>query len=56
MKKKYIVKFVKIHEYIVEASNMDEAEDLALELDEDKDNDISWLIDPADEITVEELI
>ena len=52
---KFKVVITKKHEYIVECESMDSAEDIALEMDEDKDNDLAWILDPADEITVEEL-
>jgi cytochrome c oxidase assembly protein Cox11 len=55
MKRKYAVEFKKVHIYYVEAENMDEAEDIALEMDADKENELSWAIDPVDEIYVERL-
>jgi hypothetical protein len=55
MKKKYAVEFIKRHTYYVEAENADEAEEMACDFDRDKDNEIGWVIDPCDEIIVEEL-
>ena len=55
MKKKYAVEFIKRHTYYVEAEDANEAEKIACDLDEDKDNDIGWVIDPCDEIIIEEL-
>ena len=55
MKHKYSVRFKKVHIYHVEAENMDEAENIALEMDADKENELSWVIDPIDEIYVERL-
>ena len=55
MKKKYRVEFIKRHVYFVEADDHDEAVEVACELDEDKENDIGWAIDPCDEIITEEL-
>ena len=52
---KFKVVITKKHEYIIECASMDSAEDIALEMDEDKVNDLSWIIDPADEITVERI-
>lgn len=53
--KKFKVIFTKVHTYEVEANDMDEATELALELDADKDEDIAWLLEPADTIEVEEI-
>ena len=53
--KEYDVKFIKIHRYRVKANSTEEAEDKALEIDSDKENDIAWVIDPVDEIEIEEL-
>ena len=53
--KEYDVKFIKIHIYIIKANSMEEAEDKAFEVDSDKENDIAWVIDPVDEIKIEEL-
>lgn len=55
MKKKYRVELIKRHVYYVEAENADEATNKACELDEDKENDIAWAVDPCDEIITEEL-
>ena len=52
---KFKVVITKKHEYIIECASMDSAEDIALEMDEDKDNDLAWIINPADEITVERI-
>ena len=49
------VKFIKIHRYRVKANSIEEAENKALEIDSDKENDIAWVIDPIDEIEIEEL-
>lgn len=56
MKKKFKVTFTKIHIYEVEAETTDEAEEIAFELDADKDEDIAWILEPVDEIKVEEMI
>lgn len=53
--KEYDVKFIKIHIYRIKANSIEEAEDKALEIDSDKENDIAWVIDPIDEIEIEEL-
>lgn len=53
--KEYDVKFIKIHRYRIKANSMEEAENKALEIDSDKENDIAWVIDPIDEIEIEEL-
>ena len=55
MRKKYRVEFIKRHVYFVEADDYDEAVEVACELDEDKENDIAWVIDPCDEIITDEL-
>ena len=55
MKHKYDEELKKDNIYYVEAENMDEAEDIALEIDADKENELSWVIDPVDEIYVERL-
>lgn len=49
------VKFIKIHRYRIKANSIEEAKDKALEIDSDKENDIAWVIDPIDEIEIEEL-
>ena len=53
--KEYEVTFIKIHRYRIKANSIEEAEDKALEIDSDKENDIAWVIDPIDEIEIEEL-
>ena len=53
--KEYEVTFIKIHRYRIKANSYEEAEDKALEIDSDKENDIAWVIDPIDEIEIEEL-
>ena len=55
MKKKYKVELIKRHVYFVETNDYDEATEIACELDEDKENDIAWAIDPCDEIITDEL-
>ena len=42
----------KIHKYRIKANSMKEA---AFEVDSDKENDIAWIIDPVDEVEIEEL-
>ena len=42
-KSEYNVKFIKIHKYRIKANSMEEA---AFEVDSDKENDITWVIDP----------
>lgn len=54
MKKKYVVELIKIVQYHVEANDMDEAENMALEMDADKSADLDWILLPYDEIHVEE--
>lgn len=54
MKKKFFVELVKTIQYHVEAENMDEAEQLALDMDADKDAEVRWATDPYEEIRVEE--
>ena len=41
--KEYNVKFIKIHKYRIKANSMEEA---AFEVDSDKENDITWVINP----------
>jgi hypothetical protein len=53
--KEYKVRFIKVHTYRVKANSMEEAENKAFEIDSDKENDIAWVIDPVDEIEIEEL-
>lgn len=53
--KEYDVKFIKIHRYRIKANSIEEAEDKAIEVDSDKENDIAWVTDPVDEIEIEEL-
>ena len=53
MKKKFMVEFVKTVQYIVEAEDYDEAEDIAIELEMDKSADIEWATKPYDEIRIE---
>lgn len=55
MKHKYAVVFKKVHTYYVDAENVDEAENIAFDMDADKENDIAWVTDPVDEIYVERL-
>lgn len=55
MKKKFKVIFTKVHVYEVEAETMDEAEDIAFDLDADKTEDLSWIMDPVDKIEIEEI-
>lgn len=55
MKKKYKVELIKRHVYFVEADDYDEATEVACMLDESKENDIAWVIDPCDEIITNEL-
>jgi hypothetical protein len=52
--KQFIVKLVKVKQFIVEANDMDEAENIAMLLDEDKEEDISWVNMYYDEIQVEQ--
>lgn len=53
--KEYEVTFIKIHRYRIKANSIEEAENKAIEVDSDKENDIAWVIDPVDEIEIEEL-
>ena len=53
--KEYEVTFIKIHRYRIKANSIEEAENKAIEVDSDKENDIAWVIDPIDEIEIEEL-
>ena len=53
--KEYDVKFIKIHRYRIKANSIEEAENKAFEVDSDKENDVAWVIDPVDEIEIEEL-
>ena len=50
--KEYNVKFIKIHRYRIKTNSMEEA---AFEVDSDKENNITWVIDPVDKIEIEEL-
>lgn len=54
MKKKYFVEFTKTIQYHVEAEDMDKAEQMALDIDADKDADIRWVLEPYERIIVEE--
>lgn len=54
MKKRFVVELVKTIRYHVEAENMDEAEQLAFDMDIDKDAEIKWVTTPYKEIHVEE--
>lgn len=54
MKKRYFVNFIKVIQYQVEAENMDEAEQIAIEMDSDKSADLDWITSPYDEIQIEE--
>ena len=54
MKKKFMVELIKVKRYHVEAEGMDEAEQLALDMDADKDAEIKWVTDPYEEFRVEE--
>lgn len=54
--KEYDVRFIKIHRYRIKANSIEEAENKAFEIDFDKENDIAWVIDPVDEIEIEELV
>ena len=53
--KEYEVTFIKIHRYRIKANSREEAENNAIEVDSDKENDIAWIIDPVDKIETEEL-
>lgn len=53
--KEYDVRFIKIHRYRIKANSIEEAENKAFEIDSDKENDITWVIDPVNEIKIEEL-
>ena len=53
--KEYEVTFIKIHRYRIKANSREEAENKAIEVDSDKENDIAWVTDPVDEIEIEEL-
>jgi hypothetical protein len=53
--KEYEVTFIKIHRYRIKANSIEEAENKAIEVDSDKENDIAWVTDPVDEIEIEEL-
>ena len=55
MKKKFKVILTKVHVYEVEAKTMDEAKEIAFDLDADDEEDISWVIDPVDTIEVKEI-
>lgn len=54
MKKKFLVELIKVKQYHVEAKDMDEAEQLAFDMDADKDAEIKWVTDPYEEIRTEE--
>lgn len=54
MKKRFVVEFIKIQQYHIEAEDMDEAENIALELDESKEAEIEWATKPYEKIRVEE--
>lgn len=53
--KTYIVQLTKVHQYTVEANNVDEAEEQVLDIDADKAQEIKWATDPYDKIIVERL-
>jgi hypothetical protein len=53
MKEKYFVEFQKVIQYHVEADSPEEAEQLAREMDADKDAQILWATNPYEEIIVE---
>lgn len=56
MKEKlYCVTLVKRRSYIVKAENEDAAIDAACDYNADKDEDISWILDPVDEFICEEV-
>lgn len=55
MKNKYVVKFIKSMNYEIEANSFKEAEDIAIELNSDKSEDIKWIFKPYEEIIVEEI-
>ena len=54
MKKKFLVELIKVKQYHIEAEDMDEAENIAFELDESKEAEIEWVNQPYEEIHVEE--
>ena len=56
MKKKFKVTFIKVHDYEIEAETKDEAIKIAYDLDADKDEDIAWILEPIDKISVKEII
>ena len=51
---KYFVELIKVKQYHIEAENMDKAENIALDMDADKDAEIQWVLQPYEEIRVEE--
>ena len=54
MKKKFMVELIKTTQYIVEADDYDEAENIAIDLDSSKEAEIAWATKPYEEIRVEE--
>ena len=54
MKKKFMVELVKTVQYIVEADDYDEAENIAIDLDSSKEAEIAWATKPYEEIRIEE--
>lgn len=54
MKKKFLVELIKVKQYHIEAEDMDEAENIAFELDASKAAAIEWANQPYDDIGVEE--
>ena len=54
MKKEYLVLFTKRVGYTVEADSPEKAEQLALDMDADKEAEIRWATIPYTEIEIEE--
>ena len=52
--KQFIVELVKVKQFVVEANDIHEAENIAIELDGDKEEDIVWVRKHYDKINVEE--
>ena len=51
--KQFVVNLIKIKQFVVEANDMNEAENMAILLDEGKEEDIDWVNMYYDEIQVE---
>lgn len=53
MKKLFFVELVKTVQYHIEAENYDEAENMAIEMDNNKNAELLWASKPYEEIRVE---